>query len=202
MPCSTAGELRRARPCSCSARRAASASPRSSSARRSARASIAAVSSEEKAEAAGRPAPMRRVVYPRGPFDKDGPKALAQLFKDAVGPGGADVDLRSGRRRLYRGRAAQHRLGGAVSRRRLPGRHPEAAAQPHPAQELRRVRRLLGRVRGARSQGQCRACRDSCSAGGRRAGSRRRSARTWPLERGGEAIATCSATARRSASWW
>jgi len=31
------------------------------------------------------------VVYPPGPFDKDGTKALAGLFKDAVGKDGADV---------------------------------------------------------------------------------------------------------------
>ena len=31
------------------------------------------------------------VVYPRGPFDKDGLKALADLFKQAVGSNGADV---------------------------------------------------------------------------------------------------------------
>src|SRR5439155_8070248 len=30
-------------------------------------------------------------VYPRGPFDKEGSKALSQLFKDAVGPNGADL---------------------------------------------------------------------------------------------------------------
>jgi NADPH:quinone reductase-like Zn-dependent oxidoreductase len=31
------------------------------------------------------------IVYPRGPFDKDASKALAQMFKEAVGPNGADV---------------------------------------------------------------------------------------------------------------
>jgi NADPH2:quinone reductase len=31
------------------------------------------------------------VVYPAGPFDKDGRKQLAGLFKEAVGPGGVDV---------------------------------------------------------------------------------------------------------------
>jgi NADPH:quinone reductase-like Zn-dependent oxidoreductase len=52
---------------------------------------IAAVSSEEKAEAARDAGADAAIVYPRGPFDKDGSKALAQLFKDAVGPNGADV---------------------------------------------------------------------------------------------------------------
>jgi NADPH2:quinone reductase len=31
------------------------------------------------------------VVYPKGPFDKEGAKALADLFKQACGPNGADV---------------------------------------------------------------------------------------------------------------
>jgi NADPH:quinone reductase len=52
---------------------------------------IAAVSSEEKAQAARDAGADEAVVYPHGPFDKDGQKALAQLFKDAVGPAGADV---------------------------------------------------------------------------------------------------------------
>ena len=54
---------------------------------------VAAVSSEEKAEAARKAGADLAIVYPAGPFDKDGQKALAQLFKDAVGPGGADVIL-------------------------------------------------------------------------------------------------------------
>ena len=52
---------------------------------------VAAVSSEEKAEAARAAGADSAIVYPRGPFDKDGSKALAQMFKDAVGPNGADV---------------------------------------------------------------------------------------------------------------
>jgi NADPH2:quinone reductase len=52
---------------------------------------IAAVSSEEKAAAARNAGADEAIIYPRGPFDKDGQKALAQLFKDAVGPEGADV---------------------------------------------------------------------------------------------------------------
>jgi NADPH:quinone reductase-like Zn-dependent oxidoreductase len=31
------------------------------------------------------------VIYPRGPFDKEGSRALSQTFKDAVGPAGADL---------------------------------------------------------------------------------------------------------------
>jgi NADPH:quinone reductase-like Zn-dependent oxidoreductase len=52
---------------------------------------VAAVSSEEKAEAARVAGADAVLVYPRGPFDKDASKALSQHFKDAVGPGGADV---------------------------------------------------------------------------------------------------------------
>jgi len=52
---------------------------------------IAAVSSGAKAEAARAAGADDSIVYPRGPFDKDGQKALAQMFKDAVGAGGADV---------------------------------------------------------------------------------------------------------------
>ena len=52
---------------------------------------IAAVSSEEKAAAAREAGADHAIVYPRGPFDRDGQKALSQLFKDAVGPEGADV---------------------------------------------------------------------------------------------------------------
>ncbi|MEA3048892.1 MAG: NADPH:quinone reductase [Sphingomonadales bacterium] len=52
---------------------------------------VAAASSEEKAEAARAAGADSVLVYPQGPFDKDGSKALAQLFKDSVGPNGADV---------------------------------------------------------------------------------------------------------------
>lgn len=52
---------------------------------------VAAVSSEEKAEAARTAGADEALIYPRGPFDKEQSKALAQQFKDAVGPDGADV---------------------------------------------------------------------------------------------------------------
>jgi NADPH:quinone reductase-like Zn-dependent oxidoreductase len=52
---------------------------------------VAAVSSEEKAEAARAAGADATLVYPRGPFDKEGSKALSQLFKGAVGPNGADL---------------------------------------------------------------------------------------------------------------
>jgi NADPH:quinone reductase-like Zn-dependent oxidoreductase len=54
---------------------------------------IAAASSNEKAQAARGAGADSAIVYPTGPFDKDGLKALSQLFKDAVGPAGADVIL-------------------------------------------------------------------------------------------------------------
>src|SRR4051812_20879433 len=49
---------------------------------------IAAVSSQEKAEVAREAGADTAVVYPTGPFDRGGLKALSQLFKDAVGPAG------------------------------------------------------------------------------------------------------------------
>jgi NADPH2:quinone reductase len=54
---------------------------------------IAAVSSDEKAAAAREAGADDAIVYPQDPFDKDGQKALAQLFKEAVGRDGADVIL-------------------------------------------------------------------------------------------------------------
>ena len=54
---------------------------------------VAAVSSGEKAEAARAAGADEAIVYPSGPFDRDGQKALSALFKDAVGPAGADVIL-------------------------------------------------------------------------------------------------------------
>jgi NADPH:quinone reductase len=52
---------------------------------------IAAASSEEKVALCKKHGADEGVVYGRGPFDRDGQKQLAQLFKDAVGPNGADV---------------------------------------------------------------------------------------------------------------
>jgi len=52
---------------------------------------IAAVSSAEKAAAARDAGADETLIYPSGPFDRDGQKALAGLFKEAVGPAGADV---------------------------------------------------------------------------------------------------------------
>ena len=52
---------------------------------------IAAVSSDEKAQAARDAGADETLVYGRGPFDKEASKALAEQFKAAVGPGGAEV---------------------------------------------------------------------------------------------------------------
>jgi NADPH2:quinone reductase len=52
---------------------------------------IAAASSEEKVALAKQHGADDGVVYPVGPFDKDGTKALADIFKKACGPNGADV---------------------------------------------------------------------------------------------------------------
>jgi NADPH2:quinone reductase len=52
---------------------------------------IAAASSQAKVDLAIARGADSGVVYPTGPFDKDGTKALANLFKDACGPNGWDV---------------------------------------------------------------------------------------------------------------
>jgi NADPH2:quinone reductase len=52
---------------------------------------IAAASSEDKVALCKAHGADEGVVYPRGPFDKEGQRALANLFKEACGPNGADV---------------------------------------------------------------------------------------------------------------
>ena len=52
---------------------------------------IAAASSQAKVDLAVAHGAESGVVYPAGPFDRDGQKALADLFKGACGPAGADV---------------------------------------------------------------------------------------------------------------
>ncbi len=52
---------------------------------------IAAASSQEKVDLCLKHGADAGVVYPAGPFDKDGAKALAGLFKEACGEKGADV---------------------------------------------------------------------------------------------------------------
>lgn len=52
---------------------------------------VAAVSSEEKAAACRDAGADETIIYGRAPFDKEQSKALAEQFKAAVGPNGADV---------------------------------------------------------------------------------------------------------------
>ena len=52
---------------------------------------IAAASSPEKVDLCKRHGADEGVVYAKGPFDRDGQKQLAEQFKQACGPGGADV---------------------------------------------------------------------------------------------------------------
>ena len=52
---------------------------------------IAAASTEDKVATAKARGAEQGLVYPPGPFDKDGARALAGLFKQACGPDGADV---------------------------------------------------------------------------------------------------------------
>jgi NADPH2:quinone reductase len=52
---------------------------------------IAAASSEEKVELAKAHGAESGVVYPPGPFDRDGQKALSELFKQACGASGVDL---------------------------------------------------------------------------------------------------------------
>jgi NADPH2:quinone reductase len=51
----------------------------------------AAASSQEKVDLAIARGAESGVVYPLGPFDRDGQKALADSFKQAVGPNGVDL---------------------------------------------------------------------------------------------------------------
>jgi NADPH2:quinone reductase len=52
---------------------------------------IAAASSQAKVDLAVSRGAESGVVYPMGPFDRDGQKALADQFKQAVGPTGVDL---------------------------------------------------------------------------------------------------------------
>lgn len=52
---------------------------------------VAAVSSQEKADFCKSIGAAGTVVYPRGPLDRDQQKALSAAFKDAVGPDGAHI---------------------------------------------------------------------------------------------------------------
>ena len=52
---------------------------------------IAAVSSQQKADFCRKHGADEALIYPAGPFDRAGQKALTELFKEACGAHGADV---------------------------------------------------------------------------------------------------------------
>ena len=52
---------------------------------------VAACSSQEKVDLCRQHGAQEGLIYPNGPFDKEGKKALAGLFKEACGPSGANV---------------------------------------------------------------------------------------------------------------
>ena len=115
---------------------------------------IAAASTEEKLALAKKHGADDGVVYPAGPFDKAGSKALADLFKKACGETGANViyDPVGGDYSEAALRAIA--LGGPLPGGRLPGRHRQAAAQSDAAQVVPGGRRVLGRVHAPRSRRQ------------------------------------------------
>ena len=115
---------------------------------------IAAASSAEKVEAAKGWGADEGVVYPAGPFDADGPQETRRAVQARLRRKGRRRDLRCRRRRLFRSVVARDRLGRAVSGDRLSAGHRQTAAQPDAAEILPGGRRVLGRLRHARSQGQ------------------------------------------------
>ncbi len=114
---------------------------------------IAAASSQEKVDLCLAHGADAGVVYPAGPFDRDGQKALADLFKQACGAKGADV--------VYDG------VGGDYAEAALrsiawegrflvigfPAGIPRIPLNLALLKGLRHRRRLLGRGGGARSGG-------------------------------------------------
>jgi hypothetical protein len=107
---------------------------------------VAAVSSEDKAEAAKAAGADEAVVYPRGPFDKGRQQASLTCSRKRSAAR-ARRHLRPCRRATIASLPARHRMGRPLSRVGFPRRHSQAPAQPHPPQELRRARGLLGRLR-------------------------------------------------------
>jgi NADPH:quinone reductase-like Zn-dependent oxidoreductase len=83
-------------------------------------------------------------------------------------------------------------MGGALSGRRLSRGNSEAAAQPHAFEELRRLRRLLGRLRRSRSEANA-AHIETLFSLWREGRIAPKVSRTWPLEQAGEAIAHMAA---------
>jgi len=52
---------------------------------------VAAASSQEKLDVAMASGAASGLIYPRGPIDRDGQRALSAVFKEACAPGGANV---------------------------------------------------------------------------------------------------------------
>ena len=190
---STAAGSRRARPCSCSAPPAASGWPRSSSARPMARASSPRSRPRKRPRRRATAGADEAIVYPRGPFDKDG----AEGAGPAVQGGGRARTART---------SSTIRSAATIPSRRLrasPGRGATSSSASRPES------------RGCRSTSPCsRAATSAASSGAPspRATPRPmppmsptlfrlwdegkiapRVSRTWPLERGGEAIAHMAA---------
>ena len=130
---------------------------------------IAAVSSEEKAAGGARGRGRRGDRSIRaGPFDRDGQKALAEQFKDAVGPGGRGRDLRSGRRRLCRAGAARIGWEGRYLVVGFPAGIPKLPLNLTLLKSCDVCGVFWGAFATRDPEGQCGACRDPVSAVGRR----------------------------------
>ena len=162
---------------------------------------VAAVSSEAKAEAAraagadadpglsrrGRSTRTRRRRWPARSRPPRVPAGFDIVF-DPVGGDYAEPALRS------LGWEGRYLVIG------FPAGHPENPAQPDLAQELRHPRRLLGRVRDARSRRPTTPMSTACSSCGARARSGRGSARPTRSSAPARRSPRC-ATARRWANW-
>jgi NADPH-dependent curcumin reductase CurA len=119
---------------------------------------IAAASSEEKVAFAKKYGADDGVVYPRGPFDKQGLRELAALFSKRVG--WSQRHLRCGRRRLRGGRSSLHSQGRALPRGGVSGGNSKTSSQSRAAEVVSNRRCLLGglgrnlsdRVRSERSR--------------------------------------------------
>ena len=162
---------------------------------------VAAVSSDEKAAVARDAGADETIVYAPRPVRPRPVQGAGRTVQGGGRQGRLRRHLRSGRWRLCRTGVALDRVGRPLSRRRLPGRHPQAAAQPDVAEIVRCLRRVLGGLRGRATRRRMRRMSLACSTCGRTARSRRVSPRPsrsrmaarrsprWPR-------------ARRSGSWW
>ena len=120
---------------------------------------IAAVSDDEKAAAAKAAGADQTLVYGRGPFDKDGSKALAEQFKAAAGKAGVDVVYDPVGGDYCEPAFRSLGWGGRYLVIGFPAGIPRLPLESDAAEKLRRARRVLGRVRGAPAGGEPGACR-------------------------------------------